>query len=828
MDLTKNCSVGSEPQRIFRPLIPIVLAIVIGIAAGTWWPGQFWTVLAAALSTAFWLCFLILRHRWASGPPLLLCLLCGYLSIQPWLAPALPDQHVAHFVDKGYWKVHGKVADTPQVMRGRWRFELAAQRLVNQHTTHDVRGRIWVTGRGDWPGAKLGDAVVFRGRLRSIRNFANPGGFDYRRSMMLRGIHARIYATARSLTIEKASASLGARQYVDIIRKKLIERMDSALAHHDADARKLLNALILGDRTGITPSLRNDFNRSGVGHVLAISGLHVGMVAAVSFAVAWWIVTWIPYLSRRGWVKKIAALASLWPVLGYGTLAGLLPSTQRAMLMVSVFLLGIWIGRRHDWLNTLALAALLILLIYPPALLSISFQLSFSAVLAIILGTTFILSGGNRSDATLWKKLGYRVLAFLWVSALAILGTLPIVLHYFNQVSLIGLAANLIVVPLVGFCVVPSGLLAAMATIVLPELGEMCWHLAGWGAQLLLWIVQHAAAWPWAAIRCVTPNGMEVLLYYFLIATCFLWRKRPYGLTAAVAVLAFCAADIGYWTYQRYGRNELRVTVMDVGQASANLIELPRGGVVLVDGGGYGDNAVFDVGAAIIAPLLWHKKIMTVDLMVLSHANSDHLNGLLYILNNFKVKEVWWNHETALTKGCRQWEKLLKERKVRNIAYDKIPKSDVRGGVTLEILAPPIDFIQQKETTPWRDLNNNSLVLRLCYGDVSFLFPGDVMKAAETDLLARIGKVGLQSDVLLVPHHDSRTSSSMGFIRAVQPAEAIISAGWRNRFKFPHARVLERLEIAGSRIWCTADSGAIEIITDGKAYTIATFRPGSP
>jgi competence protein ComEC len=488
-------------------------------------------------------------------------------------------------------------------------------------------------------------------------------------------------------------------------------------------------------------------------------------------------------------------------------------------------LLGIWVGRRHDWLNTLALAALLILIIYPPALLSISFQLSFSAVLVIIAGSTCFFSGG-KPDQSPWKKMRHRLLAFLWVSVMAVVGTLPIVLHYFNQISIIGPVVNLVVVPLVGFWVVPTGLLAALGTLAVPQVGELCWPIAAWGARLMLWVVELVAAGSWAAVRTVTPSGLEIVLYYLLLIAVLGWKKRPYGVVVAVTVVALCTADAGYWIYQRFFFGKMRVTAVDVGQATANLIELPGGGTVLVDGGGYSDNAVFDVGAAILAPLLWRKKIKTIDLVVLSHANSDHLNGLLYVLENFTVKEVWWNQEPARTKGCRQWMGLLDMCGVRMDKFDQLPRAVVRQGVQLEIIAPPADFLQHKATAPWRNVNNNSLVLRVCFGDVSFLFTGDIMHAAETDLLSRTGGRGLPSTVLLVPHHGSRSSSSVAFIKAVQPAEAVISAGWQNRFNFPHPTVLERLRNIGSRIWCVADQGAVEITTDGKRYTIKTNRPG--
>jgi competence protein ComEC len=809
---------------IYRPLVPMTVAIIMGIALGTCFSGYFEWALAAFLTMVPFVWLHVLRQQWTIVLPLLVCVGSGYISIQAWLSPDLPNNHVLNFADQGYLRIYGVVSQSPKNQNGRWKFELSAHRIVKKHNAHNVCGRVWVTGRGDWPGAKIGDSVVFRGRLRTIRNFSNPGGFDYKRFMALERIHVRVYASANSFKIESAAPVGGLIQRMDKLRNKLSFRLDTVLSKYKPQTVGLVKALIFGERSGISSTLRADFNRAGVGHVMAISGLHVGMVATLSFAAAYWIMAWIPLLLKFAWVRKTAAAISFVPVLGYGFLAGLSPSTQRAMLMVTFCLMGIWVGRRHDWLNSLALAALVILVIYPPALLSISFQLSFTAVLALILGAHLIPPVGSFPDVTMWKRMGHRIISFLWISILAILGTLPLVLHYFNQISLIGLAANLAVVPLVGTVVVPAGLLGTVGELAGIELGGLFWHAAAWGAQIILWVVQHASSWSWAAVKGVTPNGFEIGLYYLFGAIVLFWKKWPHRALTLAVIVTLCAADAGYWIYQRYGRKDLRVTAIDVGQGGANLLELPKGFTILVDGGGFSDNNIFDVGDAVIAPLLWQKKITTIDLVVLSHANSDHLNGLLYILEYFDVGEVWSNQEPATTKGYARWSKLLADRNILHMDFDQLPRRVVRNGVQLEILAPPADFLEGQQAS-WRDLNNNSLVLRVCFGDISFLFSGDIEKPGEADLVSRVGHKGLQSTVLLVPHHGSRNSSTMAFLRAVNSREAIISAGWQNRFNFPHEEVLKRLERAGSRIWCTAHTGALEVSTDGISYQIGPHRP---
>ena len=818
----------SAPICIYRPLIPMTLSLMVGISVGAWRPGAWIWPLAVILAGVVLIGFQLVKKRETLFTPIILCVLGGYLSIQPWLGSEPSDHHVIRYADQGYWTIQGNVAGRAMVNKYRWQFLLDARRLTGKDCSVDVKGLIRVTGSGEWPGAEAGDRVTFRGRLRSIRSFTNPGGFDYERHMRLKGIRARVYASARSLKIESRATSIGILHRIQSLGDMLSLRMETALGVDRPESVGLLKALILGQRDQISPEFREEFNRAGLGHVLAISGLHVGMVATVAFIAAIWIIPILPVAVDRGWCRKAAALFSLGPVLLYGILAGLSPSTQRAMLMVAVFLSGFWVGRRHDWLNTLALAALAILIWHPPALLTISFQLSFAAVLAILIGVNRWPERRDDLPAGVWSRLLRRFYSFARISAFAIAGTLPLVLHYFNHASTVGLATNLIVVPVVGMVVVPAGLAGAVTVALNTDIGCFFWQIAAWGADVICWTVHRVASWPWASIQTVTPTAIEIILYYLLCGVGLYWRKLPYRWTVVSIVTLLCVLDAGFWWYQRHGGSDLKLTVLDVGQASANLLELPGGYTVMVDGGGFSDNSIFDVGARVLAPILWRKKIKTVDLVVLTHADSDHLNGLFYIIDHFNVAEVWSNHEAAPNKSYGRWIGLLARNNVRHSDFNRLSRRMTRNGVQFEILSPPRGFLFHRQMDGKNDLNNNSIVLRVSKGSVSFLFTGDIMKRAESELVARVGVHGLRSTVLMIPHHGSRTSSSSGFISAVAPSEAIISAGWQNRFKFPHGEVLGRLKSEKCRTWCTANDGAVEVVTDGKRYSVRTFRSGAP
>jgi competence protein ComEC len=259
--------------------------------------------------------------------------------------------------------------------------------------------------------------------------------------------------------------------------------------------------------------------------------------------------------------------------------------------------------------------------------------------------------------------------------------------------------------------------------------------------------------------------------------------------------------------------------VLDVGQGNAALLELPEGYTLLVDGGGFSDNAVFDTGKMIIAPFLWRKKIKTIDTILLSHANSDHLNGLLYIAEHFNVKRAITNHEQSRAKSFRQFISVLKKNGIAHPQFQTLDRKFAINNVELQILHPENDFIFRNKYEAWRNLNNNSIVAKVVFGEHTFLFPGDIMAMGEKMLVASKGGV-LKSDVLLVPHHGSATSSTPLFLSHVNPKTVIISAGWKNRFGFPDEKVLRRYETMDCNVYRTDVHGAIRIWSDGERMQI--------
>ena len=223
-----------------------------------------------------------------------------------------------------------------------------------------------------------------------------------------------------------------------------------------------------------------------------------------------------------------------------------------------------------------------------------------------------------------------------------------------------------------------------------------------------------------------------------------------------------------------------------------------------------------------MAPLLRRRKILTVETLILSHPNSDHLNGLIYIADRFGVKKIWSNGEKRATLGYRRLQEVIDRRNIREIPYKRLPREHLIEGVRFELLYPPVDFLEKKKRQFWRDINTNSLVLKVELGSISFLFTGDITARAEKEMVLLAGG-RLNAAVIIVPHHGSRTSSSRELIEAVNPQIGIVSCGWHNRFGFPHPDVLQRYRQQNVRIYRTDSNGAVELMTDGRVLKVVPW-----
>ena len=851
----------------FRPVIPLVISMMLGVFFCSRFPEHQIIAYFLIVFTAGFIFLNIIKKKSALILPLFLFFAAGYLLIHPWIAPNFSPDHVINFADSSSkYLIAGTVADEPVRIGKRLKFVLKNIIINKNSTSYPVSGHIRVTMHGSKKKISSGDHVKFKGKIRKVRNFNNPGGFNYERYMAFRKIWATSYVSEYKLFIKKSNTQKEFLSFVKAGRQKIVELIEkSADPYEQRDEQAVLKALIVGEKNSMPQYLRQSFNKAGLGHILAISGLHIGIVAGVSFFIFNAFFVLFKPLLLNGLARKLAAFSTLVPVLSYGLIAGMSASTQRAVIMVSFFLFTFIFEREQDIMNTVALAAMLILVVFPPALFSISFQLSFAAVISIIYGISktkniFKLSSQEnnprsgqennprpgRQNNSKTDRLKIWFISFLMVSFFAIMGSLPLVACYFNRVSLYGLFANILVVPLIGFIVVPLGLFSVILYPVNMSVSILCMKASAIILSPALKVVRYISDLPFASVITVTPSFFEICCYYL-----FCWavlnllpdknvhkdpdeaencvdakieNRKKFAAGMLVFVIICGCGDLLYWLNCRFWHKDLRATVIDVGMGSATLLELPGGYCILIDGGGFSDNSIFDVGERIVAPLLLRKKIKTVDTLILSHPNSDHLNGLLFIAKNFNVKNFWSNNEKVNTAGYKKLIRIIKENRINFPEFEDIERSRNINGVKLDILYPLPDFTEKKGRERWRDTNNNSMVVRFQLGEYSLLIPGDIEAKAEKELVG-MAKNSLQSTILIAPHHGSRTSSTRLFIEKVNPEITVFSAGFNNRFNFPDKSVLKRYQDKGCQILRTDYNGAVMISTDGSGISVRTKIP---
>lgn len=523
------CRVRGDRSYWLRPVVPLLLCLIIGIMAGEACPGfrpegAVAAICFAILSVTGVACRLPMQYA-----PLCLFMVLGYLSIQPWVDPIFASSHIAGFCGNTRWSVTGIVKSTPSAASGNSsvvRFNVHAERLVSGCHARAVTGDMRVSAHRHTSVVRLlpGDRIRFQTYLRSVSAEKQTVGFDYRRYLAFQGLYVKAVLPETGVTVLADSGQFRIARWLERLRGRISALVNSTVAPPQGH---VLRALIAGDRSGIPKQIREVFNRAGVSHLMAISGLHVGIVAACAYWIIERLLRQIRFLLQYGWSRKGAALLSIAPVVLYGILSGMSPSTQRAVIMVVVFLLAWPVNREQEIFNTLAVAALGILIISPPCLFSISFQLSFMAVFAIVCGLRCwdaYLPAPSRSGKMAATR--HRALQFLAVTLCATFGTLPIVMVYFNRVSLIGPVANCIVVPLVGSIVVPIGLMSVCLYPLAPSLAAFGLKSAGCLLAFAMDIIHFFAVLPWASLKTPAPGIWEILLYYGIAGCSLLGLTR--------------------------------------------------------------------------------------------------------------------------------------------------------------------------------------------------------------------------------------------------------------------------------------------------------------
>lgn len=661
----------------------------------------------------------------------------------------------------------------------------------------------------------IGDRFSVRVKPRPARGFCNGGRDRWARWLRRRGIQWTAWTRSDAdLAVDEPARAPSLRSVVRRIRGRIARGINARVKE---PAAGVLRALVVGDKSGLSSEVRATFARTGTAHLLAVSGMHLALVAGAVFWCAGSVLVHLPAVRATGTVAAPAALASLVAAAGYAAMSGGAVATLRALLMTSLVLGSVVVRRRSSGPQALLLAIGVLVLVRPEITRDLSFQLSVAAV-AALLATASRLRGTGlgeamaRRDGDGWlRRVGAWAVGGMIVSGAASIATAPIVAYAFGLVSLIGVVANLILGPLVGVGALALGLVGAGLLPWLPAGAAAAFSAAGALIEIGLWVAERLGALPWAAVPLDAPPFAVVAGVLAALAIAGVARSARHvaaGFGGVALVLALV------WWIGPAGRDVLRLIVLDVGQGDAVLLQSPQGGLFVVDAGGLGGD--FDTGAGIVLPAIAARPGAEVRAIILSHADRDHYGGLRALVEARPGTNFWWNGRPSDSGGFGRLVGALDAASASRRVLDGSAVIDATDD-HLEIVAlhpPPRSASLSR--------NDASLVLGVRYGATRVLLPGDVEARGERFLWHRRHEIA--ATVVKVPHHGSRTSSTRRFVDAVRPSIALASLGTFNRFGFPAPEVVARYGDHGAHWRATGTWGALDLVSDGQLERVGTCR----
>ncbi|MHC2994456.1 MAG: DNA internalization-related competence protein ComEC/Rec2 [Candidatus Atribacteria bacterium] len=711
----------------------------------------------------------------------------------------LGANHIINFVEDKKLIVIGTVLDREYYSnQEKISLKVKVSQIEREDKKIRIKGLILVNiYTGNCP-YEYGDIIKIRERLTKPLGLNNFGEFNYELYLAQKRIFVYtniwqdkdIQKIGEERTNLLVSFSVSMRNQIKNIIGRLLQ----------PPYNFLLIGMLLGEKTYIPPELKDVFIESGIMHILAVSGLHVGIIAAALFI----------FLNSLRIPKRIKMILIVLIMIMYASITGFRPSVVRATIMFSLLVVGKLINRNRNLYISLFLAAFLILLINPLILYDAGFLLSFIVTFFIIYLSPILQE--------LFSKMVTWIKNPLSVSMAAWLGIFPLSAYFFNKVSLISIISNIFIIPLTAIAVILGFIIFFLGLISIP-LANLIANINYFILILITFLAKLFSSLPFSFVYVAQPLVIFIFLYYimlFFIIEIFYRKIFPPKLKIKATILILSAVLVVIIVQIFYPLDNIKVNFINVGEGDCILIEAPKKYNILIDGGGT-PRSTFDVGGKIVIPYLRRKGINKINLLVLTHPHLDHLEGLLPILREFKVDMVL---DSGLICDISEYREFISIIKEKNIPYHQAKAGDnFIFSKYLEILL--LNPIYISNIYNESDFNNASIVVKLFYKNSKFLFTGDIEETAEKRML--IWQKNLKSDVLKVAHHGSSSSSSLEFVNEVDPIIAVISVS-KNHFGHPSPKIIERLEDKNIKVYRTDKNGTIIIRTDGKEYWVRTLR----
>ncbi len=796
-----------------KPAIKFVLPLIAGILIGWEFSFSFWYLLGF-LFFLFTLSVLILHYYKDNSliytfiiVSLLFTLGVFKITID---GKFIPDNQISKFVaTSGIQSIDGIITDPPQKKTYNIQFVIEAKQIKTEKDSIGVFGGVLVSIPREnisyqfFDSLEYGVRVSLTGQLALAGTARNPGEFDMRRYLEINNIYARMYLDGREdIILQQKTGNWFLSYIIYPLRKNISENLDKLVGGEES---KLLKGILIGERSEIPFETKEAFINAGVMHILAVSGLNVGMIILIVLSL----------LTALRMPEKPKIIVTCFLLIIFVFLTGQSPSVVRASVMGVVFLSAFLLERKIDVYNSLAVAAIILLFFDAKQLLNPGFQLSFAAVISIVLLYPKISSVDKLIPQNI-RNLSYVkiIVGLAAVSISAALGTLPFTSYYFGKISIIGLAANLLIVPLSGI-VLALGITTTVFSFLSGWLGSIFAETAKSAAGLLLHSVAVFGNWKYSFIHSNFTLFSGIFFYGFVI---FLFTlRRAYIIKRIIFMLLIVSNIFLYYFIYFESEPKLRATFLDVGQGDAIFLEFPNGKNMLVDGGA---RTFFrDAGQRFITPLLNRQGVSKIDFLVNSHPHHDHLGGFPYLIRNFKIGKIIDAGSFEKSDIFREYKHLIDSSKINYQIIKRGETIDIADEVRMYVLHPYQEF----DSTDIHDLNNQSLVLKIVYGKTELLLTGDAEKATETKIINQY-KDFLEVDILKCGHHGSVTSSSFEFLESTKPLVSVISVGYANKFNHPSKIVLDYLKRMNIKVYRTDLQGAIVLESNGLKWREVEWR----
>ena len=638
-----------------------------------------------------------------------------------------------------------------------------------------------------------GDCIIIKGSFNSPKGKTNYRGFDYKNFLKTK----MIYGTVNSNNIIVLSKNKNIFNEIFLKIKKLIQ------SNFEPKISNVVLGIFLGYTNEISEEIKENFNDSNISHILAVSGMHIG-----------YLILFFSFIFNIFLEKKYSNILIIFFLTVYLNIVGFSPSVVRATIMMILLLCAKLFHRRNDIWTSLSFSLLIILVYNPFSIMNVGLLFSYSATIGIILFLRI-----SHTEKKIINTIGITISASIFL--------LPITAVFFNKIPILILFISCI-----------SGFFAGIIfilTLILVFFGKITLiiKMVGFFTKSLLLLTNIGSNMPLNKIFVVMPNVFEVILYYsVLFISIFIFsiykhrrkynkvfnkriknlinllkyryiQKKKQVKSIVVIVLIF------FVTVNLIPKN-LKIHFIDVGQGDSCLIITPHNKKILIDGGG---SENYDVGNNTLVPYLLARRIKKIDFIIISHFDTDHVGGLLTVMENLKVENVVISRQGEISENYNKFEQIIKEKHIKVIAVGQVDTLDIEKNLYFDILWPNNDNLISDNV-----LNNNSIVCKMYYKDFSFFFTGDIEEIAEEQILQeyRNNLQILKSDILKVAHHGSKTSSTEEFIDAVKPKIALIGVGEKNTFGHPNDEVIKRLEKLAVKIYRTDQMGEIKIMVNNK------------